>query len=244
MKHNIYIKILIYSSILAFIMFSCRMIYVQGFSNLEKFKHIIQPSYKTDTLFFNKALFCPIFYDGTIRNSETNTKGLYYNDSLLNFDSISSYIYKGMSSLGITVKLNNLQNKPINQCLATFRKKLYKYNIVDDDSIVQLTNLGKDKTYFIPIFIGRSGIFRGDYGINYRTGFNLKICLIKNRKVIYSKYFTTKKKSEIFTLDDAKDYESTREFFELNNHTPVFTQEDWNRIMAFAMKGYLKRLKK
>ena len=238
------IILLFLASVNMSLLVGCRLLSIKGFTNLQRIKHVVNSSYPRDTLHLNKALYWPIFFDRTLYNPEKGGNGLYYSDTIVPLDSISVYLIEGLKSTGVPVIFSNLENKSDERYKTILNRNMFKYNIVPDKDIISLAHSNDNNISFIPIVIRRTNISRSDFGITYSIIYHIKVCLIENSKVIYSKYFMKFKDSDIFTLDDAKDYESTREFFELNNHTPEFTQEDWNRIMAFAMKGYLKRLKK
>lgn len=234
------IFIALFSLVYISFLIGCRALQITKFSNIQRFRHIKKSEYNKDTLHFNNAMFLTVGYDG---GKKFYDKGDFFIDTLINFDTLTQSLFKSINSLGLPINNNiEIQNKVFGKI--TTKRNEYNYNIIRDESIVRFTDSIKNRSYVVPVVISYSRIYRGDFGIQQTVDLYIKVCVIRNRKMIYSKFFMTFKNSDIFTLDDAKDYESTREFFELNNHTPVFTQEDWNRIMAFAMKGYLKRLKK
>jgi hypothetical protein len=219
----------------------CGYLKINAFGNIQKRHHVLQNNYSLDTLNFELLLYCPIISNRTIRNHNTGYLGVVSRDSVTRFDGLSVMIKNALDMNNVLIKMNDIRVVET-KCSLDVRK-YYKYSAIPDDEIIRLSNNVLGKTSISIGLIHNFRLLWNDIGLQQVSDLYLKVCIIESGKIIYSKYFNTEKISEEFTRKDTDGYNSIRDFFDDNGHSQYFNQEDWNRIIEFALKEYKERLR-
>jgi hypothetical protein len=228
-------------AILSNALISCRLISINGFSNLQKTKHIVNKEYEKDTLYLRTIVYYPRKSNHTIRNPKTGYRGVESRDSISNLDSLPIMIENAFIYTNLLIDKHNLIVKEDEQLSEV--KNIFRYAAFPDKYFVELGESIEKKTSIVIFLIHDFGLFRNDSGTQQNVLLFLKLCIVKGEDILYSKYFLKEKASEEFSRSEMKDYSSVRDFFDANGHSQYFDQEDWNSIIEFAMKEYTQRLK-
>lgn len=219
---------------------SCRLIKINGFSNLQKAKHIVNKEYEKDTLDLQAIVYYPRKINNTIRNPKTGFIGVESRDSVSNLDSFPKMIVNAFIYTNLLIDKYNLIIKEDEQLSET--KNIFKYSAFPDDKFVKLGENNK-KPSIIIFLIQDFGLFINDSGLQQSVKLFFKLCIVTGEEIVYSKYFSISKKSEEFRRKEREGFDSVRDFFDDNGYSVYFNQEDWNSIIEYAMKEYTQRLK-
>lgn len=228
-------------AILCHTLISCRLIKINGFSNLQKVKHIVSKDYEKDTLDLQAIVYYPRKTNRTIRNPNTGFIGVVSRDSISNLDSLPTMIENAFIYNNIIYNKNDLLVKEDEQLSEV--KNIYRYSAFSDNNFLELGKNIENKPSIVIFLIHDFALVINDSGLQQSVQLYLKLCIVTGDKIVYSKYFTISKKSEEFRRKDREGYNTVRDFFDTNGHSQYFDQEDWNSIIEYAMKEYTQRLK-